>query len=110
MDNPLENVQRIAKFIFDGTADDIQNNPEKVLNISKYGYDEILDRIKIENTRKDVINNPQSFELGAENFFRKGINNDWKNYFNEQQSELIDEIYASDTLNYLARATQSKNQ
>ena len=40
--------------------------------------------------RKEVDDNPQTFELTPK-FFRKGVNNDWMNYFSEEQSELIDE-------------------
>ena len=89
VDNPLENVQKIAEFIFDG--DDEQNAPEKVLNISEDGYDGIVERIKIDNVRKEIEDNPQTFHMGGGGFFRKGVNNDWVNYMTSEQSELIDE-------------------
>ena len=88
IDNPLDNIKKIAEFMFDGN--DIQNKPHQVLNISDDGFLRILNKIKIENVRKEISNNPQTFELG-DNFFRKGMNNDWKNYFDETDSELVDE-------------------
>lgn len=89
VDNPLPNIRKIAQYIFDGS--DAINEPEKTLNISDNEYNAIVDRIKITNVRKQVSNDPQSFELDADQFFRKGVNNDWINYLTEQQSQLIDE-------------------
>ena len=88
IDNPLENVKKIANFIYDGKNK--ENEIEKILNISDNGYKKILKKISINSVKKEIKNNPQTFELG-DVFFRKGINNDWKNYFNDYQSELIDE-------------------
>ena len=87
IDNPLENIKKVANFIYDGNGD----NEERTLNISNDGYNNIVKRISIESVRNDVRFNPGSFELGGVNFFRKGINNDWKEYFNDKQSERIDE-------------------
>eukprot|EP01084_Bolivina_argentea_P111225 198523_1 len=92
VNNPLENVKQIAKFIYDGN--DSINEPEKVCNISETGYEQILDRICIDAVRKDVAENPQSFEIGKDGsdvLFRKGVNDEWKHYLSEYQSELIDE-------------------
>ena len=61
------------------------------MNISDSGYTEILDKIQIDNVRKEIDDNPQTFELGGPRFFRKGVNNDWMNYLTDEQSELIDE-------------------
>ena len=50
----------------------------------------MIERISFDSVKKDVIENPQTFKL-EEQLLRKGINDDWKEYFNEYQSELIDE-------------------
>ena len=39
------------------------NEPHKVCNISDKGYIEIIERISIDAVRKDVIENPQTYEL-----------------------------------------------
>ena len=78
----------MANFIFDG--EDEYKEPEKVCKISDVGYKQILQRISIDSVRKDVQDNPQTFELG-DKLFRNGKNNDWIKHFNQNQSELIDE-------------------
>ena len=89
INNPLENVKKVANFIYDG-KDNKENEIEKVLNISDNGYKKILEKISIDSVKKEIKDNPQTYELG-DMLFRKGSNNDWKKYFTQYQSELIDE-------------------
>eukprot|EP01084_Bolivina_argentea_P281869 482367_1 len=77
--NPMENIKIMAHFMFDGKE-----------NISPNGYEEIVKRTSFNAMKEEIKNNPQSFDIG-EIMMRKGINNDWKEYFDEAQSELIDE-------------------
>eukprot|EP01084_Bolivina_argentea_P182710 315386_1 len=60
-------------------------------NLNENDYDSIAQNIEFNKMKKELINNPQSFELGGDKHLRKGQSGDWQNYLNESQSYLIDE-------------------
>ena len=83
IDFPMDNIKKIADFIYDNS------NDKTINNITDDGYKQILERTTFQNMKKDVTENPQTFEF--QNMFRKGKKDDWMNHFTEEQSYLVDE-------------------
>ena len=81
LDNPYKNIRLIKDFLYgkdDGfiTNDDIEN---------------IVKLTKFDSMKQEHAIDPQSMPFAAIHF-RNGQKNDWKNYLDEDQSELLDEI------------------
>ena len=74
-----DNVKKIAEFL------------EKDGDLNEDDYDGIIENISFDTMKKELIDNPQSFELGGNLLPRKGVINDWENWLNEEQASLIDE-------------------
>eukprot|EP01084_Bolivina_argentea_P182708 315382_1 len=73
-----ENIQKIATFL------------GKDESLKDLDYENILHRIDFKNMKKELRENPQTFELG-DFHLRNGVIGDWQNYLDEKQSDLIDE-------------------
>ena len=73
-----KNIEKIAKFL---GKDNSLNNED---------YENILKNIQFDSMKKELKENPQTFELG-DIHLRKGQSGDWQNHLNEKQIELIEE-------------------
>lgn len=81
LSNTCEIVKRISEFIKEDLNDEI---------IGK-----IVENTSIENMRKNNRTNRKevkAYRQEISQFFRKGIVGDWKNYFNDQQIEQINQL------------------
>ena len=72
-------VRKVAKFLGKG--------------LDNSTVDKIVQACSIKNMRKDPMVNIQNsaVDMAAGNFYRKGEVGDWVNYFNEEESKLIDQ-------------------
>eukprot|EP01084_Bolivina_argentea_P104536 187173_1 len=83
VDYPLENIKKIARFIYDNS------NEKSMYNFTEKAFQQIVQRTTFDNMKQESINNPQTYEIYG--LFRKGKKDDWMNHLTEEQSELIDE-------------------
>jgi hypothetical protein len=73
--NPKDAVLKIAEFLGEEFVNKLKENKEFLLN-----------RV-IENSTVDVMKSTMNFDI----LVRKGIVGDWKNHFNKEESDLVDE-------------------
>ncbi|UYV68925.1 hypothetical protein LAZ67_6001680 [Cordylochernes scorpioides] len=88
-------VIKLAKFLGKEYETMIEENPEIIENIIKYSsVEESRKIIQIEKVFTKVRQQQKFENPEAEKFVfvRKGIVGDWKNYFNEEQSKMVDKL------------------
>jgi hypothetical protein len=73
--NPKDAVLKIAEFLGEEFVNKLKENKEFLLNKV------------IENSTVDVMKSTMNFDI----LVRKGIVGDWKNHFNKEESNLVDE-------------------
>ena len=61
-------------------------------NIDPQTAQKIVEECHIDNMRKEPLYQLKTKEFSSESFYRKGEVGDWKNYFNEKESKLMDQM------------------
>eukprot|EP01084_Bolivina_argentea_P137189 241627_1 len=79
-ENPTQQIGRICRFL-------CKDEGDKYLNVSLLNDDNVLDKIVKQCT---FSKQKESAKRGWKFVARKGIIGDWKNYFSDQQSKIMD--------------------